>query len=218
MAFEKYNLGPNSTLLFNNLTNVDKNLSVMGLETWPMISSWPYPPQFLEWMRDVFDNPMPFLNSLLKEALKYNYTGYNIDFEPTAHATNEDAEHYAEFLSLAAESLSHDDIKLSVDVGRWNNIWNYTLLASCQVHRVITMSTYASNNTVFSDELDFAARELPLKKIGIGLQPLPIVSPADVAYRFQQVEAANVSEVDIWRVDQMNASWWDALSKWKSSS
>lgn len=53
VSFELFNLGPNGTLVVNNLTSVHAALTAMGLETHAMISSFPYPPQFLDWMRYV---------------------------------------------------------------------------------------------------------------------------------------------------------------------
>jgi hypothetical protein len=44
VSFEKYNLGPNGTLVVNNLTDVTRDLQQLGLETFPMVSSFPYPP------------------------------------------------------------------------------------------------------------------------------------------------------------------------------
>ena len=53
-SFELFNLGPNSTLIVNNLTAVAAQLSALGLQTHAMVSSFPYPPEFLTWMRQVF--------------------------------------------------------------------------------------------------------------------------------------------------------------------
>ena len=44
---QKYNLGPNSTLVLNNLTDPSSTFVQSGLETFPMVSSFPYPPQFM---------------------------------------------------------------------------------------------------------------------------------------------------------------------------
>lgn len=58
VSFERYNLGANGTLVVNtDLYPVGWRLNKMGLETYPMISSWPYPPAFLDWMRYVEDSP-----------------------------------------------------------------------------------------------------------------------------------------------------------------
>ena len=57
ISFEKYTLGPNSTLVDNNLTEVSNKLVLMGVEAWPLLSSFPHPPEFIDWMRFVFQNP-----------------------------------------------------------------------------------------------------------------------------------------------------------------
>jgi hypothetical protein len=85
VSFERYNLGPNSSLIsdLSNLTDVHSYLSYLGFQTIPMISSYPYPPAFLSWMRQVFSNPTPFLSSLISEAKLWGYAGYCFDWEPT---------------------------------------------------------------------------------------------------------------------------------------
>jgi hypothetical protein len=52
-SFEDYNLGANSQLIKNNLTQVALPLKKLGISTWAMVSSYPYPPEFLTWMRQV---------------------------------------------------------------------------------------------------------------------------------------------------------------------
>ena len=32
-------------------------INSMGLESWPLLSSFPHPVEFMDWMRDVFANP-----------------------------------------------------------------------------------------------------------------------------------------------------------------
>ena len=113
VSFECYNLGPNSTLVQNNLTVVSPQLQQMGLETWPMVSSYPYPPQFLEWMRQVFANPQPFVDQCIQEGLKWNYTGFNIDWEPTTDASAQDAIDYANFLTYLTNNLHKKGLKVS---------------------------------------------------------------------------------------------------------
>ena len=61
-----YNLGPNGTLILNNLTSVYQYISSLGLETYPMLSSYPHPPQFLDWMRYVFADPDPFIDACVQ--------------------------------------------------------------------------------------------------------------------------------------------------------
>jgi hypothetical protein len=44
---QKYNLGPNSTLVRNSLTDPSQALQRMRLDTFPMVSSFPYPEDFM---------------------------------------------------------------------------------------------------------------------------------------------------------------------------
>lgn len=44
---QRFNLGPDSTLVLNNLTDPTESFVSAGLETFPMVSSYPYPPQFM---------------------------------------------------------------------------------------------------------------------------------------------------------------------------
>lgn len=70
VSFEAYNLGPNSTLIRNNLTDAAAQFKyVAGLRAVAMISSYPYPPQFIDYMRQVFDNPQPFIQQCILECV-----------------------------------------------------------------------------------------------------------------------------------------------------
>ena len=37
----------------------------MGFEAWPLLSSYPHPPEFIDWMRQVFANPQPFIDEVI---------------------------------------------------------------------------------------------------------------------------------------------------------
>jgi len=103
-----------------------------------VISSYPYPPDFLSWMRQVFANPQPFIDACLSEyvlimilgffltshrALKEGYTGYNVDWEPTTTATSQDAILYAQFLTKFTDALHKHNKKVTVDIASWSSIW-----------------------------------------------------------------------------------------------
>lgn len=66
VSFELFNLGPNSTIVRNNLTYVNNVLAEMGFETFPMFSSYPYPDDFLDWMHELFVNPDPFITEAIE--------------------------------------------------------------------------------------------------------------------------------------------------------
>lgn len=63
---ERYNLGPNATLVLNNLTAVEPQLLRGGFGVWPMISSFPYPPEFITWMRAVFADADRFISTAVQ--------------------------------------------------------------------------------------------------------------------------------------------------------
>ena len=62
---------------------VAENVTALGTESWPLLSSWPHPEEFMQWMREAFAQPEVFTAQCVSEAKKYNYTGYNLDWEPT---------------------------------------------------------------------------------------------------------------------------------------
>ena len=53
VSFEKYTLGANSALVINtNVTDVSLTISSIGVESWPMLTSYPHPDEFIDWMRE----------------------------------------------------------------------------------------------------------------------------------------------------------------------
>lgn len=36
----------------------------MNLEAWPLLSSYPHYPEFMEWMRQVFEQPQVFIDQV----------------------------------------------------------------------------------------------------------------------------------------------------------
>ncbi len=79
-----------------------------------------YPPQFLDWMRQVFGDPDPFIAASLQYAVAWNVTGFNCDWEPTSQAaTPADAAAYAVFLSRWAAALHGIGKELNVDAAAW---------------------------------------------------------------------------------------------------
>ena len=81
-SFELFNLGAGSRLITNNLTAVAAPVRAAGALALAMVSSYPYPPAFLAWMREVFAAPQPFIDAVVAAAAAHNLSGVNIDFEP----------------------------------------------------------------------------------------------------------------------------------------
>eukprot|EP01100_Stratorugosa_tubuloviscum_P000240 TRINITY_DN104_c3_g2_i1.p1 TRINITY_DN104_c3_g2~~TRINITY_DN104_c3_g2_i1.p1 ORF type:complete len:278 (-),score=129.90 TRINITY_DN104_c3_g2_i1:153-986(-) len=220
VSFELYNLGPQSTLVVNNFTNVLPYIKSTGLESYAMISSYPYPPDFLDWMHQLFQNPQPFIDTCIKEAQTRGFTGFNVDFEPTTTATNQDAQDYANFLTKFANALHQVGKKLTVDAATWNPIWNYTLLGQTSVDRICIMSTYTNNDSSFLKNLDLAVSQIPLSKLGIGIENDwdPQLTEDQVELRFTSTQQAGVNEIDIWKMPMPSSFWWDQIQTYSLSN
>eukprot|EP01090_Pellita_catalonica_P000327 TRINITY_DN10221_c0_g2_i1.p1 TRINITY_DN10221_c0_g2~~TRINITY_DN10221_c0_g2_i1.p1 ORF type:complete len:291 (-),score=51.78 TRINITY_DN10221_c0_g2_i1:13-885(-) len=218
VAYEAYNLGPNSTLIVNDLTSVVDSITSYGLNAYAMISSYPYPPQFLDWMREVFRNPAPFFAQALKEIEAKNFQGYNVDWEPTKAGTLEDAKAYVQFLDTFARLLHTKKKTLSVDIGGWNPIWNWRMLGKSSIDRIYQMSTYTGDYATFKKELDKSVTDIPLSKLSVGLmtvddenhnQPF---TQAEIQERFSQLADKNIKNIGIWK-SPIPSSWWPFLEQ-----
>ena|SRR3990167_6079738 len=119
-----------------------------------MVSSYPYPPEFIIWMREVFNDPQPFIEQCISEAQKNQLTGFNIDWEPAVGATAQDALDYANFLNTLANALHKQNIKVSVDVATWSPIWNLTAIAATNVDYILDMGTYTNSDSSFENQLN----------------------------------------------------------------
>lgn len=218
VSFEKYTLGPNSTLVDNNLTEVASEIIATGLEAWPLLSSFPHPPEFIDWMRTVFKYPAPFIQSCISEAKKYNYTGYNLDWEPTDDVTAEDGNDYAGFIDTFADALHAENLKLTVDIATWSPIWNYTAIAATSVDMGISMGTYTSTDTSFSSQLNTLVTNFSPARSGVGLETVNASTtermPLDeVRWRFEQFKASGAAEVDLWRMP-VPPLWWPIIAEY----
>lgn len=212
VSFEKYTLGPNSTLVDNNLTEVSTNISALGLEAWPLLSSYPHPPEFLDWMREVFADPSTFIEACIEEANVNHYVGYNLDWEPTDDVTSDDGTSYAAFIGTFADALHANGLKLTVDVATWSPIWDYDAIALTNVDSIISMGTYTSSDSSFSSQLDTMVSTFGVARTGVGLETVNASTEermpvSEVAWRFQQIIQSGAEEVDLWKMPVPTA-WW----------
>lgn len=216
-SFEDFNLGPNCTLVKNNLTQVARPLQKLGVQRWAMISSYPYPPEFLDWMRQVFANPYPFIDACVAAAKAEGLTGFNVDWEPTSKApAPEDSADYAAFLDLFATELHKEGIQVSVDVAGWSPIWNFTLIGSTAVDFVATMSTYTDDDAAFTRSLDYAVATIPKDKLVVGLETVMastngLYNQTELAFRFNAIKAKRIRRVGLWRAGVPDL-WWPFLN------
>lgn len=219
--YELYNLGPNSTLVANNLTDVTPSIISLGLESWPMISSYPYPPHFLDWMRELFANPTPFISACIAAAKSRHFTGFNVDWEPPSgknatKATKEDAAAYAAFLDTFATALHAEGILLSVDVAGWSEIWDLKAIGATSVDRVMYMGTYTKPDDVWLQQLALAMGDIPAGKLVIGLESDNNVNATGLALRFAALKKAQVKAVGVWRAG-IPDEWWGEVDDWEAS-
>jgi hypothetical protein len=218
VAFERYNLGPNSTLVFNSdLYDLNSllraNYSHVVKRRIAMISSFPYPPQFLTWMRQLFSNSSGFIAQLTKELVAHQIDGVNVDFEPTANATELDAVRYAQFLQRLKEKLGQAGKIVTVAAATWSNVWNLTLIAeslaataaSNHIPGYLTsMNTYTYNNTVFQRMLDlnldiFNTVQSHVGKLVVGLETWPDKFTDDeLAFHFELLANRSVCSIALW--------------------
>lgn len=58
------------------------------------------------YLRELFANPDHFIQEAVQHAIKYNYSGFDLDFEPQKPTGNShDAILYAEFIDKLAKEL-----------------------------------------------------------------------------------------------------------------
>lgn len=220
ISFEKYTLGPDATLVTFDITEVAEDVTAMGVESWPMLSSWPHPEEFMQWMREAFAQPDVFTAQCVAEAKKYNYTGYNLDWEPTDEVSEQDGIDYAAFVETFAQGLHANGLKLSVDVAGWSPIWNYDALAQSSADSFISMGTYTSSDTSFTKELDKLVTAFG-PRAGVGLETVNASTelhlPIDeVVWRFDLIKQNDVQEVALWK-SPVPPLWWPILEDYVKS-
>ena len=217
IAFERYNLGPNSTLVFNSdlydLNSVlRKNFSQVVSQRIAMISSFPYPPQFLSWMRQLFANSTGFIDNLKQELVAHEIDGVNVDFEPTTDATEQDAVEYAAFLQTLKNSLGQVGKVVTVAAATWSTIWNLTLIAeslaptaaSKNIPGYLTsMNTYTYSNQVFEKmllaDMDVFAPTKQVGRLVVGLETWPTKFTEDeLAVHFALLSNFSICSIALW--------------------
>ncbi|EGG14717.1 hypothetical protein DFA_10977 [Cavenderia fasciculata] len=205
VAYERFNLGPNSTLILNNFTNVQSDINNVGLLTLPMISTccpWGRP-EVIEYARDLFLNPKPFISSAIEISILEGFNGFNVDIEPgSGDGTEQDAIDYANFIDQFANALHLNDKILTVAVATYTPFWNYTLLGNTAVDYLFTMSTYGGDIEQFTQNFQYAVNSIPLDKLAIGLMTVDgnnnPLSDQDLTQRFDLINAANIRYIGIW--------------------
>ena len=201
VSYEAYNLGPNSTLVINtDVSNVEPELRRLGVLRYPMVSTYPHPPEMVGWMRELWANPQPFTDACVKQIEMLQLDGINIDLEP-ANSDDFDAADgvaYAQWLQeFSSQIHQRTGAIVQVDVATWCPLWNLTLIGQTDVDQVETMSTYATSWTTFQTQFNYAMETIPMSKLSIGLLTT-ITNSTLLSQRFQMIQDNNISSIAIW--------------------
>jgi|GEM_PF-1575938 len=218
VSYEQYELGAGATLmLIPGISNVTAAIESDGLQAWPMIISASLPN-----IEALLENQSAFIGEAVSTALRLNYTGYNVDFEPTAEANASVAREYAQFLNNFADALHAAGKKLSVDIASWNTFWNYTALANTSVDTFYDMDTYAASYADFESALTYVNSTLPSSKIGVALITQNVNTGTPLSYeeveeRFTLVESYGIGRIAIWDMP-LPTFWWNFTSSFLNTS
>lgn len=218
VQFEAFNLGPGGALVVNNLTDPGPAVRALGLEAWAMVSSYPYPPQLLGWMRQLFASPQAFIAACVAQVEARQLAGINVDLEPggggsSPAPTPQDALDYAAFLSKLAAALHAKGARLSVAAAGWSPIWNLPALGASGVDLVEWMGTYTANLTLWRAQLEEAVAAVPADKLVVGLEA-GAIDAAGLALRLEPLQAAGVRRLGVWRMG-IPPQWWPFLDAWR---
>jgi hypothetical protein len=204
-SFELFNLGPNSQLITNNLTAVAAPIRAAGALALAMVSSYPYPPAFLSWMREVFAAPQPFIDACVAAAAAHNLSGINIDWEPPSSdkPTPADAAAYAHFLDTLATALHAHGLLVTVDVATWSKVWDLRAIAATAVDAIFTMNTYTDDDAVWLRQLADVVAVIPADALVVGLETTHSsdgrpYNTSDLALRFDALKSAGIRRVGLW--------------------
>lgn len=225
VAFEKWNLGVDGTLDIHPSDNLfDLNLYLktvkpnIGIkQRIAMVSSYPYPPQILNWTRALIANPQPFTDALIQQLLSEDIDGVNIDLEPTAEATEADALAYAGFLSGLNKALAEAPGRpriLSVAGANWSTFWNIPAIASALAANSATstgyftsMNTYTASQESFETQLAFNMASFGVNTpkanqfgtLVVGLED-DNSNPTSAQGHFQVLQKENLCQIAVWRM------------------
>ncbi|GIQ81250.1 hypothetical protein KIPB_002178 [Kipferlia bialata] len=210
VSFEAYDLGANSTLVWNGFTDVYPTLKRMGYTSWPMITC-----RDPARLRQLFSDPEPFISHALQTARINGYPGYNVDFEP-ADMQDQDGIDFASFLAMFSQALHEAELELQVDVFHWDpEFINPDLIAQTDVDRhvyvslymriIITMDTYCGHfDPTFIDDMDKNIGWYGTDRLGIGLETvdpntlLPFTY-SEMKQRFDLITQDGIREIDGWQ-------------------
>ncbi len=194
------------TLSYSNSTNpynITPILHKLNLETYPMIIS-----ASLSNIETLLSNQTAIdsvINQMVTYALLYNYTGYNIDWEPST-ANNSTGVLFSNFLNEFSLQLNKYGRHLSVDIATWNpGFWNFTSIGETNVSYVDVMdySPVFQGPSSFMQDLQYSISTIPKAKLQVAMINTNVntnanITPVQMSEFFSALEYLNVSSISMW--------------------
>jgi hypothetical protein len=220
-------VSPNTYYLFDNGTfgvnsvqakGVCPKVQSIGLLCEPVIQNDQSNPAGINTLLTSASLQTTFIDQAVAVAQKEKLDGYNVDFEPSS-GIDQVSVQYGVFLTNFADAMHAVGKQLSVDVATWDGgaLWNFTIEGDTPVNLVLTMGTYDSSYSVFSQQLQHILSTVPLGKIAIGLETAS--DDSTLSQRFQSIESSNVTTVMVWPSYPgfLYKIWWGNLSSYEKS-
>merc|ERR1711974_481811 len=117
------------------------------------------------------------------------------------------------FLTTSADALHQNGKKLGVDAATWNIIWDVELLNASTVDKILWMSTYTGNFSVWQTVFSQAVNSISPNKLGIGLETVNDMDNnrpytiAEIVERFHLIIAEDVEELAFWKMPIPDNFW-----------
>ena len=212
----------------------------MGVRAHPEIFVGSGPTGSIDVMRTLFNDPEPFIAAAVKAAVTNNFGGFNVDLEPYSDsypwhptATAADGLAYAKLIDALAKALHAHGKVVSVDYFSNNPFWNLAALNATDADTLISMDTYAQQNTTFEFALQVGLGSVAPRKLGVGMKsvnmsaasphtpygPHPYIpqpwTASMLAERFAYLKALTatvpLAQLNLFVVPEDTERWWPAL-------
>lgn len=145
------------------------------------------------------------INQMAQDAVLFNYTGYDIDWEPSS-TNNTTGMQFDNFLNQFSLVLNKFGKKLFVEVASWDpDFWNFTDLGKTNVTSINIMDYNGLYNgsDSFTTCLEEGLNDVPLGKLSVSLENVNPntclnFTPSELMERFARLERSNIRLIGIW--------------------
>ncbi|KAL0237833.1 hypothetical protein GEMRC1_012307 [Eukaryota sp. GEM-RC1] len=217
VSFEEYDLDWNAHIIRNDFYPVNDIIADLKLGRQPMITTVNIAK--LTQLFESTESMDQFINEAVQLALKFNYTGFNIDFEPSGREAFPLAPGLVQFVDRFAKALHRHNKILSLDLAQWTQFFNYEELAKTSVDFFAEMSTYAGNfesfKKAFHKSLDIFGDRLCVGLMHINPNTGKPYSDEEIKARFDYImQFDEPMGICIWMMP-VPENWIPHLAKWR---